>query len=320
MHWLSDCLESLYNQDLPYFNTIIVDNGSTDGSVQFITGHYPQVDLVELPRNLGFAKAVNIGIEKSTTPYIALLNTDTIVYTEWLSSLVQKIEISPPEIGAISPKMLRMDYRDRVDDAGDEMSWYGIATKRGYNEPASAYEDEVEVFSPSGGASLYRREFLSRTGGFDAAFFAYLEDVDLGFRGRLLGYRYLYLPTAKVLHKGHGSGIQSSLHVKLVTRNRLFLFAKNCPSNLLFEHALKLLYGELYLFIVHRHPLASLKGYWSFVINLRATMKIRRQQIKHIKIRRSEIRSMFHTRTPYPPLRYIIRDYVIRLLKKFSKR
>ena len=318
MQWLSGCLKSLHNQDLLYFRIIVVDNGSTDSSVQFINSHYPQVEVIELPRNVGFAKAVNIGVEKSTTPYIAILNNDTIVYSDWLSGLLYKIESLPPDIAAISPKMLRMEDCNIVDDAGDELSWYGSATKRGYNEPSSAYGDEVEVFSPSGGASLYRREFLVETGGFDPAFFAYLEDVDLGLRGKLLGYRYLYLPTAKVLHKSHGSGIQFAHYVKLITRNRLLLFAKNVPSSLLLKHAPKLLYGQFYFFITYGHPLASLKGYWSFIINLPETTKKRRQQMKNIKIDQAEINSIIHTKTPHPSLSHFIRAHVTGIYRKLK--
>jgi GT2 family glycosyltransferase len=318
MQWLGGCLESLHKQDLLDFKIVVVDNGSTDSSIQFIKSHYPEVELIELTRNVGFAKAVNMGIEKSTTPYIAILNNDTSVYREWLSTLLDKIESLPPDIAGVSPKMLRMDDRGVVDDAGDELSWYGSATKRGRGEPASAYCDEVEVFSPSGGASLYRREFLVKTGGFDPDFFAYLEDVDLGLRGRLLGYRYLYLPTAKVLHKSHGSGIKFADYVELVTRNRLLLFAKNVPSSLLFKHSLKLLYGQLYFFIIYGHPLASLKGYWSFIINLPETKKKRRKQMKKIKIDQAEISSIIHSRAPRPSLSSSITSYVIRIFSKLE--
>jgi GT2 family glycosyltransferase len=318
MQWLSGCLESLQGQNLSGFKILLVDNGSTDGSVQFIKSHYPETEIIQLPRNLGFARAVNIGIEKCTTPYIAILNNDTIVYRGWLSSLLEKIESLPQDIAGISPKMLRMDDCCVVDDAGDELSWYGSATKRGQGEPASDYCDELEVFSPSGGASLYRREFLVKTGGFDQDFFAYLEDVDLGLRGRLLGYRYLYLPTAKVLHKSHGSGIRYSDYVKLVTRNRLFLFVKNVPCSLLFKHALKLLYGQIYFFITYGHPLASLKGYWSFIINLPETMKKRRKQMKNIKVDQAEINSMIHIRAPHPALSHLIKAYVTRIYTKLN--
>ncbi len=269
MQWLRGCLQALYNQELRCFRTLVVDKGSTDQSVPFINYHYPQVNVIALPRNLGFAKAVNIGIDHAATPYIALLNTDTIVDRAWLFSLVQKLESSPPDVAAVTPQMLRMDNCHLVDDAGDELSWYGCATKRGYNEPAAAYGDEVEVFSPSGGASLYRSDFLRHTGGFDPAFFAYLEDVDLGLRGRLLGYRYVYLPTAKVLHKSHGSGIPTALYVKLSTQNRLLIFTRNIPSALLFENALKLLYGQFYFFVAYKSPLNSLKGYGSFIKSCR---------------------------------------------------
>ena len=319
MKWLDDCLSSLKNQDLPYFQTTIVDNGSNDDSVQFIKKNYSHINIIELPYNMGFAKAVNIGIEKSTTPYIAILNTDTIVYSDWLSNLLNKIENSPPDIAAINPKMLCMDDCNKIDDAGDELSWYGIATKRGHNELASAYCEEVEVFSPSGGASIYRKDFLNKTGGFDASFFAYLEDVDLGLRGRLMGYRYLYLPTAKVQHKSHGSGIQLADHVKLLARNRLLLFVKNIPASLLFKYAFKLIYGQIYFFVVHgRIPHATLKGYWLFMMDLPKTLKKRKQQLNKLKINHAEIKSIIHSRTPNPPLSHLFKGFFMDLIHKFK--
>ena len=319
MQWLGGCLQALYSQNLQNFKTIVVDNGSSDNSVRFIKNNFPHIEVIELPSNLGFAQAVNIGIKKSTTPYIAILNTDTIVAREWLSNLVRKIESSSSDVAAINSKMLSMDNCNLIDDVGDELSWYGIATKRGHNEPASNYCDEVEIFSPSGGASLFRRDFLIKIDGFDPAFFSYLEDVDLGLRGRLLGYRYFYLPAAEVLHKSHGSGIPTAKHVKLVTRNRLLLLVKNIPFSLLFQHAPKLLYGEVYFFMIHwRQSRACLQGYYSFFISLAQTMKKRKQQMKNIKISQSEIKSLIHTRAPVPPLSAFFIDCIKGLFDKLK--
>src|SRR5262249_4768052 len=154
--------------------------------VPFIRENFPQVQIISLPAHSGFAKAANAGIEKCVTPYVALLNVDTQVYPDWLSSLVAKLDEAPPDVAAINSQMLRMDYPERIDDAGDELSWYGAATKRGHGQLARQYDAEQEIFSPCAGATLYRRDFLIRVGGFDTDFFAYLEDVDLGLRGRLL--------------------------------------------------------------------------------------------------------------------------------------
>ena len=185
-----------------------MDNGSTDGSVEYLRKEHPDIELVCLPTNTGFAHAANVGIEKTSTPYVALLNTDTEADPDWLRCLVETMDRAEPEIAAVTSQMLRLDQPDLTDNAGDELSWYGAASKRGHGRPATEFTSPGEVFSPCAGATLYRRDFLRAMGGFDESFFAYLEDVDLGLRGRLRGYRYLYQPGAKVLHAGHGAGIR----------------------------------------------------------------------------------------------------------------
>lgn len=324
MRWLKGCLESLSSQDYQGFDTLVIDNGSTDGSVQFIKENFPGIKVMCLDRNTGFANAVNIGIENSTTPYIALLNTDTQAYPDWLSSLLRKIESSPPEVAAINPQMLQMENPELIDDAGDELSWYGAATKRGNGEPAEDYGKEEEVFSPCAGASLYRRDFLSRAGGFDPAFFAYMEDVDLGLRGRLMGYRYLYLPKAKVLHESHGSGIQFARYVELITRNRLLLFTKNIPSSLLLRHVPELLYGQLYFFCAYARPLSSFKGYLSFLAALPAAIRQKRAMKKEFCIDKPEIDVMLSRSAPIPPVSRLVRGHITgalrKLMSKFSRR
>jgi GT2 family glycosyltransferase len=143
VRWLGACLDSLAKQDLaPDFHTIVVDNGSTDGSVDFIKENYPEIEIVALAGNTGFANAANIGIERSASPYVALLNADTRAYPDWLSSLLRRMESAPADIAAIAPQLLRMDDPDRIDDAGDQLSWYGAALKRGHNAPAAGYQEE----------------------------------------------------------------------------------------------------------------------------------------------------------------------------------
>lgn len=318
MEWLDGCLGSLYRQDFLSFRTLVVDNGSRDGSVAYMKKHYPAVEIIELPENAGFAKAVNIGLNNSAERYVAVLNTDTIVDKQWLSSLVRKLKDSPPDVAAVNPKMLSMDDPGLIDDAGDELSWYGSATKRGHKETESAHDEEVEVFSPSGGASLYRRKFLAELGGFDASFFAYLEDVDLGLRGRLQGYRYLYLPAARVLHKGHGAGIPSARYVALATRNRLSLFIKNIPLAHLLHHGPKLLYGQFYFFIAQGHPLASLRGYGSFLLGLPELLQKRKQQMRWLRLENCEIHALLRSAYPEPSLRSCIKMHWARLVERLS--
>lgn len=165
MRWLNGCLTALSEQSFDCFNTLVVDNGSTDNSVQFIQDNFPEIQIECLQLNAGFAHAVNLGIKQSTTPYVVLLNTDTIVYPDWLGNLYQRIESAPDDIGAIASKLIQMDNPSLIDNAGDDLSWYGVATKIGNGKPIENYDQEREIFSPTAGATLYRREFLNKTGG-----------------------------------------------------------------------------------------------------------------------------------------------------------
>jgi len=289
------------------FNTLVVDDASTDTSVAFIRENFPQVQIISLPAHSGFAKAANVGIEKCATPYIALLNVDTQVYPDWLSRLVARLDEASPDVGAINSQMLRMDDQERIDDAGDELSWYGAAVKHGHGRSAAQFDEEKEIFSPCAGATLYRRDFLIETGGFDPDFFAYLEDVDLGLRGRLIGYRYLYLPKAKVLHKGHGSKMPVERYVELITRNRLLIFAKNIPVSLLLRHGAQLLYGQVYFLIAYRRPWSSLRGYAAFLASLPAALRKRRKILAMTAIDARQLDAMLSSTPPQPPLSALAR-------------
>src|SRR5262249_39310360 len=157
--------------------------------------------------------AVNLGIRAARGEYVALLNTDTVARPDWLAALVRALDESPPETGAVASKMLSLDDASRIDDAGDALARTGAAENRGHGEPAHRFTRRDEVFSVCAGAALYRRSFLDAVRAFDARFFAYLEDVDLGLRGRLLGFRYVFEPAAEVLHKGHGSELPRADYV-----------------------------------------------------------------------------------------------------------
>lgn len=268
IRWLPGCLDGLREQRYRDFQIILVDNGSTDGSVAFVRQHYPQVQILTFAKNRGFAPAVNAGIQQSRSRYVALLNTDTIPRPNWLLRLVETIESSPPDVGCLASKMLKLGNPNVIDDAGDTLSWYGSARKRGMGEPADVYNEIEQVFSACAGAALYRRAFLEDVGGFDESFISYLEDIDVGLRGRLLGYRCLYVPGAEVLHQSHGSGIARSRYVYLMTRNRLRLLTKNIPLPLLLKHGWTLMYGQLYFFLVYKKPVHSMAGTLAWLIAL----------------------------------------------------
>lgn len=304
--WLAGCFGGLARQEFKSFETILVDNGSTDGSPDRVSGLEPKARVIRLERNLGFAAAVNVGIAASRSEYVALLNTDTVARPSWLAALVRTLDASGSDVAAAAPKMLRMDRPDTIDDAGDALSWTGAARKMGHGRPAAEFVSRREIFAPSAGASLYRRAFLETIGGFDDRFFAYLEDIDLGLRGRLCGYRYLFEPAAEILHKGQGSGLPRPAYVKLITRNRLLLFAKNLPMSLLLRHLGELLYGQLYFLVVYRRPLASLAGYVGFVPLVAHALRERRRLRRLTRIGSREVQDLLLTETGEPRFREIV--------------
>ena len=265
MRWLKGCLDGLAKQEYKDFQVIIVDDASTDASKEFIQVKYPQIIVLSNREQRGFAVTVNKGIKSATTEYIVLLNTDTVPSPGWLQSLVTEADKNPQEVGSFASKMLQMDQPDIIDDAGDLLLIDGSAMKRGHGKPAGVYNTSCEVFSACAGAALYRRKFLEETGGFDEHFESYLEDVDLGLRGHLLGYSCIFVPTAEILHYGHGSAIPTDRYVKLVTRNRLMLLLKSFPLNLLVHNLFLILKGMGNHVIACRKPLASISGYVSFL-------------------------------------------------------
>jgi len=304
--WLPRCLAGLSAQDFRDFEIVLVDNGSRDESLRFVEEHHPAVRRIALGRNFGFAAAVNRGIAASRGVYVALLNNDTFVEPGFLTALVSALERSSEDTGAVQAKMLSMENPDRIDDAGDRLSWTGAAEKEGHGQPASEFTRAREIFSPSAGAALYRRSFLEEAGGFDEKFFAYLEDVDLGLRGRLLQYRYWFEPAARVLHQGHGTGIPRAAYVRLSTRNRLSIFAKNVPGSLLLKHLPSLLYGQLYFFIVYRRPLQSVAGLLSFLSCLPHVLRERRRIGRSRRVSAAAIDLMLRTGMSEPPIRRLI--------------
>ncbi len=305
--WLAGCLDGLQAQNYRDFQVILVDNGSTDNSLAFVSEHYPEVEILPLPENRGFAAAINIGLKQAGSEYVALLNVDTAPRPNWLAKLVETMEYSPPDVGCLASKMLTLDDPHIIDDAGDTFSWYGSARKRGLGEPAGDYCQAGEVFSACAGAALYRRAFFEEVGDLDENFVSYLEDVDLGLRGRLLAYRCLYVPTAEVLHQGQGAGMGRSRYVYLMTRNRLALLLKNIPLELLFKHALTLLFGQLYFFLVYKKPLHSLAGIISFLAALPRILRQRRLIQKRKKISNQALETMLSYDLGEPRLRDIIK-------------
>lgn len=230
-NYIEGCLDSLYAlRERDLFRVIVVDNGSTDGSLEFLRGRCSGAELIALPENTGFCHAVNVGIAAADTPYVILLNNDTVVLEGFVGALVDALE-EDERIFSASSRML--DWKDpaRIDDAGDRYCVLGWAFSRGKGLAAERFSAPAEVFSACGGAAIYRKSVLERIGLFDEAHFAYLEDVDIGYRARIYGYVNRYAPEAKVLHAGSASSGSryNEWKTKLVSANSVYLIGKNMP-------------------------------------------------------------------------------------------
>lgn len=228
--YIRDCMDSLRKQEGIPFDLLIVDNGSKDGSLEVLQEEYTEARVIALEENTGFCHAVNLGIQNSNTPYVILLNNDTVVKAGFVESLVKAIEESE-RIFSVSSMMLSMKDESIIDDAGDGYSMLGWAYARGKGKTVSRYEKRAEIFAACGGAAIYRKAIFEEIGYFDENHFAYLEDIDIGYRARIYGYRNVYEPAAKVIHAGSAtSGSRyNEFKTKLSSANNAYMIAKNMP-------------------------------------------------------------------------------------------
>jgi GT2 family glycosyltransferase len=235
-HWnakdlLPVCLDALAAQTHPDVEVILVDNASSDGSQAFVKENYPSVKLLELPENRGFTGACNAGFESATGEFLALLNNDTEVVPDWAAALVAGFS-QFPEAGFAASRMMLFDRRDHVHAVGDFYRVDGLPGNRGVWQADTGQFDQPEfVFSACGGASVYRRVMLNDIGLLDDDFFFSGEDVDLGWRAQLAGYRCIYLPEARVYHmlSATGGGVTGSYYIG---RNMLYILLKDYPAPL----------------------------------------------------------------------------------------
>ncbi len=228
---IADCLESLRKQDFREFDLIVVDNYSSDGSAETVEQNYPEARLVRLDQNYGFSRAVNEGLKRCSTPYVLLLNNDTVAEPSFVGNLYRAIREDETVFSAAA-KMLMQKQPDRIDGAGDYYCALGWAFASGKGKKSSRRTKRREVFAACGGAAIYRRRILDEIGWFDEFHFAYLEDVDIGYRARIMGYRNIYEPSAVVYHLGSGAtgSRYNSFKVRISARNNMYLIMKNMPT------------------------------------------------------------------------------------------
>ena len=195
--YLFSCVKSLYEKDQTEKKILIIDNASNDGSIEEVVKEYPEVECVMLDKNYGFCRAVNIGIEKTDTPYV-------------------------------EPKMIQYHDPSKIDSAGTYYNALGWAYAYGKDKSVKKYNNIRKIFAACGGASIYRKKVFEEIGMFDEKHFAYLEDIDVGYRARIAGYDNLYEPKSEVIHVGSAaSGARyNEFKVKMSSRNNVYLIYK----------------------------------------------------------------------------------------------
>jgi len=229
--WLPGLFASLAAQTQPPAEVIVVDNGSTDATLEWLAREAPQARVLAQDRNTGFAVAANRGLLAARTEFVALLNTDILLAPEWIETMAARLA-AEGTCASVACKMVRLGSEDVLDDCGDVLRRDGVCEQRGHGRRDDGrWDTPGEVFGACGGAALYRQSAFRAAGAFDERFFSYLEDVDLAVRLTLGGWRCAYEPRAVARHAGGGSSDQLSAPVTYWTaRNTVLLLSKYWPA------------------------------------------------------------------------------------------
>lgn len=314
--WLRGCLEAVRRQTYQPREVVVVDGASVDESVAIVEREFPEVLLLRLAENRGFAGNVNAGIRQAQGGIIALLNNDAEPDPDWLAQLVDRL-LADPQLGMCASKMVLYDRPEVINSAGDFFGLDGLPGNRGvWEKDEGQYDREELVFGACAGAAAYRRPMLDEIGLLDEAFFAYCEDVDLNFRAQLRGWRCLYVPTARVRHRlsATGSGPLASYYCG---RNFMRVIVRNVPSSLLARLWPRMLVAQLRLAVeslrLLRQPTARarLRGQLDGIRSLprllaeRRAIQARRtvsdQYIRSLLTDSSRINSNLQASTSNPP-------------------
>jgi GT2 family glycosyltransferase len=296
-------LPSLERQTFRDFAVVVVDNGSTDGSLEYLEREWPDVTVIGLPENQGFASAVNRGLDATKSELVALLNNDLELDPQWLKILVRELD-AHPDAGSSGGKLLKYFERHLIDGAGEIVSWYGTFGKRGEGERDVGQYDRGEyLFGVNAGASLYRRSVFDTVGQFDEDYFAYVEDIDLHLRAQLVGFKAWYAPEAVAYHMVNSTAKRDPSHFfrYLVNRNRLLFLIKNLPLSRLLRHSPKLAFYNLRVLgssLRGRWTPLLLKAWWDVLIHLRATLGKRRLVLRSRTVPLTYIDSIISPRLP----------------------
>jgi GT2 family glycosyltransferase len=237
-HFLETCLTALRRQTFTDFETLLVDNASTDGSQEYVRANFPEVRLIALSENRGFTGGNIAGWKEAKGELIVLLNNDTEVHPQWLEA-IHEASLAYPAAGGFACKMLMFDERTRIDNCGYDLTSLAMPHDLGRGQTDGAeWARPREVFGACGGAAVYRRRMLERVGFFDDDFFMTFEDVDLNFRAQLQGYKCIFVPGAIVYHHLRGTMRKhNARQIFFSQRNNEYFYLKNMPLSILARFA-----------------------------------------------------------------------------------
>lgn len=299
-HFLDTCLGALRQQTFRDFETILVDNGSQDGSAEYARMHFPEVHLLELSENRGFTGGNIAGYEQAHGELIILLNNDAEAHPQWLKE-IHKASVEYPEAGSFACKMLYFDERNRIDNRGFGLTTAGLSTDLGRDEhDGPAWGECRRVFGACGGAAVYRRKILEEIGFFDLDFFMTYEDVDLSFRAQLRGYECVFVSGAIVYHRYRGTMKKyPARQVYFSQRNIEFVFVKNMPFGLMLrclpQRAIYEVGGLIY-FTMQGNGGSFLQAKVDALWQLPALLRKRRQIQKKRTLSGTELRALMDRR------------------------
>lgn len=236
LEMLKVCLNSLKKQTFKDFEIIVIENGSTDGSKEYLKKYHPAIKLIALDKNLGFAPAVNLGVKKTNSEYIFLLNNDTKVDKNCVINLVKAIK-EHKDVGMVAAKMLQYYSPGFIDSAGDYIDAVGHANNVGYGKKDNGeFNKGKYIFLVTGGGSLIKREVFEKVGYLDDDYFAYMEDVDFGLRAQMQGYKAWYEPMAVIYHIHKATSNRNKAFTEyLQYRNMTMTVIKDFPNKLLLK-------------------------------------------------------------------------------------
>lgn len=233
-------LPSLAAQEYRDFETVVVDDCSTDDSLEYLRAHWPQIRVVTTgAKNVGVAAALNVAVRSARGELLALLNNDIELNPRWLAEMVGATA-RHPEAASVACKLLNYWRRDELDCAGDVLLIDGSAYGRGHGQQdRGQYDRECEIFAPTAGAAIYRMSAFAEVGKFDESFVAYFEDVDWGLRAQLMGWRSCYVPGAIAYHMGSATtnGVKNPIYYAMQRRNTIGILVKDMPAELLLRHS-----------------------------------------------------------------------------------